>query len=80
MHKRVLSTTRHFLTAKFLAAVFLRKIFGHVRLIAFLGLICATLLFISTCLPSNSGPSGPVSKLAAAEGLLFCHSRFEGTN
>ena len=34
----------------------------HVRLISFLGLVCAALLFFSTCLSSNSGPSGPVSK------------------
>ena len=34
---------------------------GHVRLISFLGLVCAALLFFSTCWSSNSGPSGPVS-------------------
>jgi len=35
---------------------------GHVCLISFLGLVCAALLFFSTCWSSNSGPSGPVSK------------------
>jgi len=34
-----------------------------VRLISFLGLVCAALLFFSTCWSSNFGPSGPVSKL-----------------
>ena len=41
---------------------------GHVRLISFLGLVCAALLFFSTCWSSNSGPSGPVSK----EEFPFC--------
>ena len=35
---------------------------GHVRQISFLGLVCAALLFFSTCESSHSGPSGPVSK------------------
>ena len=35
---------------------------GHVRLISFLDLVCTALLFISTCRPSNSTPSGAVSK------------------
>ena len=30
---------------------------GRVRLISFLGLVCAALLFFSACWPSNSGPS-----------------------
>jgi len=38
-----------------------------VRLISFLGLVCAALLFFSTCWSSNSGPSGPVSKIHFAE-------------
>ena len=39
---------------------------GHVRLISFLGLVCDALLFFSTCYFSNSGPSGPVSKIFEA--------------
>ena len=46
---------------------------GHVRLISFLGLVCAALLFFSTCKSSNSGPSGPVSKMSVTK---ICHITF----
>jgi hypothetical protein len=37
----------------------------RVRLIGFLDPVRAAFLFVPTCLPSNSGPSGPVSELGA---------------
>ena len=40
------------------------------RLISFLGLVCAALLFFSTCKSSNSGPSGPVSKFLTRRTLV----------
>jgi len=43
-------------------ALTFERVLGHMRLISFLGLVRAALLFISACWPSNCGPSGPVSQ------------------
>ena len=53
-------STKHLLRIHTSNLSYLKK---RKRLISFLGLICAALLFFSTCSPpSYSGPSGPVSK------------------
>jgi len=42
---------------------------GHVRLISFVDVVCAALLFFSTCEPSNSGPSGPKVAIHVPAGI-----------